>query len=93
MKEIHELEVECLPNDLVDHIDIDISVLATYDDVIKIGDLDLPKGFRLIHNHPEDVIAVVVEPKVQVEEAKPEEATAPAVTTDAKEAAKEEGKK
>ncbi|MFA5131171.1 MAG: 50S ribosomal protein L25 [Patescibacteria group bacterium] len=91
MKEINELEVECLPSDLVDHIDIDISVLATYDDVIKIGDLVLPETFRLTHNHPSDVVVVVVEPKVQVEEEKPVEA-APA-EAEAKDAKKEEAKK
>jgi len=92
MREINELEVECLPNDLVDHIDIDISVLNTFDDVVKIADLVLPKGFRLIHNHPEDVVVMVVEPKAQeVEEVKPVEA-APAAT-DAKDAKKEEAKK
>lgn len=75
MKSINELEVECLPSDLVDHIDVNISVLNTYDDVIKISDLVLPVGFKLLHHNPEDVIAMVVEPKVEVEEAKPVEAT------------------
>jgi len=94
MKEINEIEVECLPSDLVDHIDIDISVLATYDDVVKIGDLALPKGFRLTHNHPSDVVVVVVEPKAIVEEVKPEVAAAPVTDAkDAKDAKKEEPKK
>jgi len=95
MREIHELEVECLPSDLVDHIDINISGLNTFDDVITIADIVLPSGFRLIHNNPEDVIVMVVEPKVEVEEVKPVEATPVAgaaipATTDAK---KEAGKK
>ena len=92
MKEINDLEIECLPSDLVDHIDINISVLATFDDVIKIGDLTLSKSFRLVHNHPSDVVAVVVEPKVQVEEVKPVEAVASAAAP-AKDAKKEEVKK
>ncbi len=91
MKEINEIEVECLPSDLVDHIDVDISALATYDDVVKIDSLTLPKGFRLTHNHPSDVVAVVVEPKAIVEEVKPEEAAAP--EAEAKDAKKEEPKK
>jgi large subunit ribosomal protein L25 len=96
MKEINELEIECLPSDLVDHIDIDISVLNTYEDVIKIGDLTLSKSFRLVHNHPSDVVAVVVEPKVQAEEEKPVEVAAEAVAPAAaptKDAKKEEIKK
>jgi large subunit ribosomal protein L25 len=87
MKSINELEVECLPSDLVDHVDVNISVLNTYDDVIKISDLVLPVGFKLLHHNPEDVIAMVVEPKVEVEEVKPVEA-APVV-----EEKKEEDKK
>jgi len=91
MKEINELEVECLPSDLVDHIDIDISVLNTFDDVITIGDLVLPKGLELAHNNAEDVIAKVVEPKAEVEEVKPvEETPVVAAPVDAK---KEEAKK
>jgi len=92
MREIHELEVECLPSDLVDHIDINISGLNTFDDVITIADIVLPSGFRLIHNHPEDVIVMVVEPKVEVEEAKPVEA-APVAATPAADVKKDAGKK
>jgi len=93
MREINELEIECLPNELVDHIDVDISVLSTYDDVIKIGDLVLSKSFRLIHNNPSDVVVVVVEPKAVVEEVKPVEAAPVTPAKDAKDAKKEEPKK
>ena len=95
MREIHELEVECLPSDLVDHIDINISGLNTFEDVITIADIVLPAGFRLIHNNPEDVIVMVVEPKVEVEEVKPVEVApvAGAVTPATTDAKKEVGKK
>lgn len=89
MKEINELEVECLPSDLVDHIDVNISVLNTFDDVIKISDLVMPTGLKLMHHHAEDVVAMVVEPKVQVEEVKVVEAAPVVPAKDAK----EEGKK
>lgn len=93
MREIHELEVECLPSDLVDHIDINISGLNTFDDVITIADIVLPTGFRLIHNHPEDVIVMVVEPKVEVEEVKPVEAVPVAAAPAGADVKKEVGKK
>jgi len=100
MREVHEIEVECLPSDLVDHIDVNISGLNTYDDVITIADLVLPKGFKLVHNNPEDVVAMVVEPKVEVEEVKPVEAApvagatpAAGVTPAASDAKKEGAKK
>jgi large subunit ribosomal protein L25 len=75
-KEINEIEVECLPSDLVDHIDVDISVLNDFDDVIKISDLNIPKGLE-ISADAETIVAMVMRPKV--EEEKPAE-VAPAAT-------------
>jgi len=95
MREMDSIEVECLPSDLVDHIDVDLSVLATFDDVITVADLALPAGFELKRNNPEDLVAKVIEPKVQeVEEEKPAEETAEAAApTEDKEKEKEEEKK
>ncbi len=67
IKDMDSLEVECLPSDLVDHIDVDISVLNTYDDAIRVNDLTLPKGIVLVH-HTNDMVAAVKEPRVEVEE-------------------------
>ncbi len=88
MKEINELEIECLPNELVDHIDVNISVLNTFDDVIKVSDLSLPVGLKLMHHHNDDVVAMVVEPKSHEEEVKPAETEA----VPAKDVKKEEAK-
>lgn len=44
VKVIDELPVACLPADLVHHIEVDISVLKTFDDAIRVKDLNLPKG-------------------------------------------------
>lgn len=94
MREIHELEVECLPTDLVDHIDVDVSVLKTFDDVIKIKDLILPPNMKLMHQHSEDMVAQVVEPKAE-EDVKVAEVAAvtPTATSEAKDAKKEDTKK
>ena len=67
MKDIDTLEVECLPNDLVDHIDVDISVLEKFHDEITTADLVLPKGVELAS----DVVRIVATanpPRVQVAE-------------------------
>lgn len=66
IKDMDSLEVECLPSDLVDHIDVDISVLNTYDDAIRVSDLKLPKGIVLVR-HTNEMIAAVKEPKVEEE--------------------------
>ena len=66
-KDLDAVEVECLPGDLVDHIDVDISVLTTFDDAIRIADLKLPANVVATAN-PEEMVASVKEPKVVVEE-------------------------
>lgn len=65
--DLDAVEVECLPGDLVDHIDVDISVLATFDDAIRIADLKLPANVVATAN-PEEMVASVKEPKVIEEE-------------------------
>jgi len=62
VKNLDHLEVECLPIDLVDHIDVDISTITELHHPIKISDLALPKGWEL-ENDPNDLVAIIVEPK------------------------------
>lgn len=70
IKEAHEIKVECLPNDLIDHIDVDISNLATMDDVIKVSDLNIPKTMEIM-DEDDSIVAMISEPKVE-EEPEPE---------------------
>ena len=66
-KDLDNLEVECLPGDLVDHIDVDISVLTSFDDAIRIGDLKLPAGV-VATGEAEEMVASVKELKIVEEE-------------------------
>ncbi|MFA5109218.1 MAG: 50S ribosomal protein L25 [Patescibacteria group bacterium] len=66
IKDMIHLTVECLPSDLVDHIDVDISVLKTFSDAIRVNDLSLAKGLSLVH-HTNEMVAAVKEPKVEEE--------------------------
>lgn len=70
LKELEELEVSCLPEDLVDHIEIDISQLEEIDDTIFVRDLELPDGIDSLHD-PDNLVAKVSE--VTVEEFEEEE--------------------
>lgn len=74
IKEMDSVEVECLPGDLIDHIDVDISTLKEYHDEISTDDLSLPKGLEL-QNKNNRIIVTVIPPKIQevVEEAPKEE--------------------
>lgn len=70
IKNYDSIEVECLPGDLVDHIDVDISKLENIDDSIRMEDLDIPKGMKLV-SETNDTIVSVTEIKEELE--KPEE--------------------
>ena len=64
---IDELEVECLPKDLIYEIEVDISVLKTFDDVIRIKDVVAPETIAVLNN-PEDAVVLVSPPRVEEEE-------------------------
>ncbi len=53
--QISTLEVECLPNDLQDHITVDVSGLIDMHDNILVGDLVLPPGIVAL-GKPDDVV-------------------------------------
>lgn len=89
MRNLNEIEVECLPSDLVDHIDVDISVIENFDVMIQVKDLPIPNDLKILNNNSDDVVASVMEPKAQVEEEKPIEAK----TEEVKDGKKEEEKK
>ncbi len=58
--------VRCLPNQLVRSIQVDLSKLATFDDVIRVSDLVLPEGV-VVMDHGETSIAVVESPRSEEE--------------------------
>ena len=58
-KVLHEIEVEGDATKLPHSIEVDLSLLATLDDVIKVKDLKLPAGVKLYHMDEEEVVAAV----------------------------------
>jgi large subunit ribosomal protein L25 len=95
---LHELEISCLPGNIPERIDADVSRLAI-GDVLTVGDLVAPEGVRIL-NDPGQAIAIVAPPMAE-EVAAPVAAAAtttaePEVLTERKpkeEAAPEAGKK
>lgn len=73
VKNMAAVQVECLPADLVSHIDVDISVLAGFDQFIRLRDLVLPRGLELVQETNEAVIGVI-ETKAEAAAPKPSEA-------------------
>jgi len=66
IKSIQSVEVEALPTNLPHEIEVDISVLKTFDDNIYIKNLKLPEKVEIKAN-PDDVIASVIPPRTQEE--------------------------
>jgi large subunit ribosomal protein L25 len=61
VRNVNELEVEALPQDLPHEISIDISKLADFSDQILLKDIDLGPKVE-IQGNPDDIIALVQEP-------------------------------
>lgn len=61
-----EIEVECLPEDLIQHIDVDISALKGFDDIIRIEDLKIPESITVLDD-PEDTLVSVSAPRSEEE--------------------------
>ncbi len=72
VKSLDHVEVECLPTDLPHEIEVDLSALATFDDMITVGSLKLPKGVE-VTDESESIIATVDEPLTEEEMKKLEE--------------------
>lgn len=94
VKEMESVKVKCLAKDLVDSIEIDLSVLAKLNDAIRMHDLKLPAGMEFV-SHTDEIVAMVSELKVEVE--KPVEVAVAAPVVEGEKAGsaaggKEEGK-
>jgi len=68
-KNLSDINIKCLPKDLISEIKVDLSSLKTLNDVIRIEDLNLKDEIEILDD-PKTVIATVVEPE---EEPEPEE--------------------
>lgn len=61
IKTLESIDVRCMPADLVDEIDVDLSVLSDYDAQITVADVVLPPGLTVLDS-PDTLIAKVAEP-------------------------------
>ena len=68
---LHELEIECLPKDLPEAIELDVSALAMGDS-IHVGDLNIAEGVS-VHQDKSQTVVVVSAPKAEKAESSEEE--------------------
>jgi large subunit ribosomal protein L25 len=85
---LHEVEVECLPKDLPERIEVDISELKV-NQSLHVRDLKLGEGVRLVSN--EDQVVALVKYAREETVAAPEEAAPQAAAPAAAPAAKAQG--
>ncbi len=57
-KVLHEIEIACMPQDIPQHIAVDVSTLDDFEKQIHVSDIVVPKGVT-IKNHEEEVVALV----------------------------------
>lgn len=89
---LEELEVESLPADLPERIDVDISVLSRIGDGIRVRDVVVSDKVRILEN-PDTMVAVATAPKVEEEVAAVPSAEAVAPAEAEPELSVERGKK
>ena len=75
---LREIEIECLPADIPNYIEVDVSSLGIGDS-IHIGDLTISENVTVMHE-PDETIVTILSPTVEevVAAAPAEEAAAPA---------------
>lgn len=90
LQTLNEIEVEALPTDLVEKIEVDISSLKSVDDTITLAQLNYDKDKLILHADPEAIV-VKLAPAVSAEMEKLLEEEAAEKAAVAAEAAPAEG--
>jgi large subunit ribosomal protein L25 len=70
---ITELEIECLPQDMPERIEVDATVLVDMESAIYVKDLDLPHTYEVLTD-PEELVAGVTYVTIEEEPEEEEEA-------------------
>lgn len=66
VKSMQHIEVEALPQNLPHNIEVDISVLKTFDDHIEVANIKVPVGVKIL-TPAEQIVASVVPPRSEAE--------------------------
>ncbi len=90
IKDIHELEIKGLLQNLPKEIKVDVSSLKNFDDHITVGELNLPQGVKVLKDAKEIVVSATAPEKVEEELAKPVEEKVEEVEVVGKEKKEEE---
>ena len=70
IKNLDEIEVKCLPQDLISEIEVKINILENIDDIVYVKDLNFPENLE-VQNKPDEPVVSVVPPAKEEEEKPP----------------------
>jgi large subunit ribosomal protein L25 len=71
LQPIHAVRVECLPSDIPEAFEVDLSPLEEIESEFRISDLKLPKGVTVLVDPEELVVKIVHKREMKVEEEAP----------------------
>lgn len=63
---LSKLKIEALPKDLIHEIDVDVSVLKNFDDLIRVKDIKISSSVKILQE-PDDVIVSISSPRREEE--------------------------
>jgi len=67
VKAINQIKIKCLPQDLVHEIEVDLSALKQFNDVIALNQIRLPQGLEIIAPSGDEVLVTVTPPRSEAE--------------------------
>jgi len=71
LQPIHALEVECLPTEIPEAFEVDLTPLAEIDDGVRVSELAVPKGTTILADPDELVVKIVHKRELKIEEEVP----------------------
>jgi large subunit ribosomal protein L25 len=71
LQPIHSLRVECLPSDIPESFEVDMTPLEEIESEVRISDIKMPKGVTVLIDPEELVVKIIKKREMKVEEEVP----------------------
>jgi large subunit ribosomal protein L25 len=71
LQPIHSLRVECLPSDIPEAFEVDLTPLEEIESELRISDIKMPKGVTVLIDPEELVVKIIKKREMKVEEEVP----------------------
>jgi len=71
LQPIHSLRVECLPSDIPEAFEVDLTPLEEIESELRISDLKIPKGVTVLIDPEELVVKIIKKREMKIEEEVP----------------------